>query len=82
MGPQGYTWPAANMMAPGMQGESSFRPSVAMDPSMMPPYYGTGVPQAQQWQNPTMPMGQGQSTTQMQPDQSSSQQQISSGQPQ
>jgi len=83
MGPQGYTWPTPNMMVPGMQGgDSSFRPSVAMDPSMMPPYYGTGVPQPQQWQNQSLPMGQGQATSQMQPDQSNSQQQLSSGQPQ
>ncbi|KAL0029837.1 hypothetical protein WJX77_003009 [Trebouxia sp. C0004] len=74
VGPQGYAWPPPNMMPPNMQTDPSFRPSVAMDPSMIPPYYGTGVPQQQQWQPQTMPVSQGLPQTHPQPEQPPSQQ--------
>lgn len=74
VGPQGYAWPPPNMMPPNMQTDPSFRPSVAMDPSMIPPYYGTGVPQQQQWQPQSMPVSQGLPQTQPQSEQPSSQQ--------
>ena len=74
MGPQGYAWPPPNMMPPNMQTDPGFRPSVAMDPSMIPPYYGTGVPQQQQWQPQSMPVSQGLPQTQSQSEQAPSQQ--------
>ncbi len=74
VGPQGYAWPPPNMMPPNMQTDPSFRPSVAMDPSMIPPYYGTGVPQQQQWQPQPMPVSQGLPQTQPQSDHPPSQQ--------
>lgn len=73
MGPQGYAWPTPNMMPANMQTDPSFRPSVAMDPSMIPPYYNTGVPQSQQWQPQSLP-GQGLSQAQPHSDQVTSQQ--------
>lgn len=74
MGPQGYAWPPPNMMPPNMQTDPGFRPSVAMDPSMIPPYYGTGVPQQQQWQPQSMPVSQGLPQAQSQSEQAPSQQ--------
>ncbi|DBA72923.1 TPA: hypothetical protein ACH3X2_009879 [Trebouxia sp. C0005] len=74
VGPQGYAWPSPNMMPPNMQTDPSFRPSVAMDPSMIPPYYGTGVPQQQQWQPQSMPVSQGLPQAQPQSEQPPSQQ--------
>ncbi len=75
MAPQGYAWPA-----PNMQADPSFRPSVAMDPSMIPPYYGTGVPQPQQWQPQSMSVSQGMPQTQAQSDHAPSQQMSSAQQ--
>ena len=72
LGPQGYSWPAPNMMPPNMQSDAGFRPSVAMDPSMMPPYqFSSGIPQ---WQPQSMSASQGLPQTQAQSDQGQSQQ--------
>ena len=80
MGPQGYAWPPPNMMPPNMQTDAAFRPSVAMDPSMIPPYYSTGMPQ--QWQPQSMPVNQTLPQTQAQSDQTASQQMPSNQQQQ
>lgn len=80
MGPQGYAWPPSNMMPPNMQTDTGFRPSVAMDPSMIPPYYNTGVPQPQQWQPQSMPVSQAMPQTQSAHSDQAVSQQMSSNQ--